>query len=566
MSQKETKGKKLSLREVFRSPNTIRVLICVLGTAVIIGLFEVAIVPMRYNLQVGMVPTTTISATKDVVDELSTEQRRKEAAAQVTPTYRYQEGITEQVMNDFDQIFAQLRSVRQYAGTLGDNSSTKVYTKEELQYARELLTLINLSDYQLTSLMRCKTEELEEAYTLLYAVLQSTMQGHVTQGQESTAVYNMNIVPAVLNACIRANMLIDQEVTDAAREAAREAVEPVIYKQGQNIVVRGQGRITANQLAMLSTLGLLSNGEVDMTIYVGAALLVALVMAVMLFLLAHIKDDMLRFGLPLYSTFNPWFYNTRMFDKVPIESWWDIVAGYNEETQSYKDAGGKNTQYWTIFSKDITAPSYAALWAQLISDSDKLLEQYKKQYGKDLTFTYHDHLQNTPGLMELPENNAGVELFWRFSQMTITPLADGDAVVEAVHESVNGPTLGLCSASKLDNSKQSMGESGMDIAWVTGLTPYTAQDAASYSYVVSGCDNPAGARLFIKFMMGGDDGQSGCYNVFDKLGHWSVRDDVTYKKSGITYEEVNLTAPDFEHIYQNYPNVKAYWTLWNSTR
>ena len=305
MSQKETKGKKLSLREVFRSPNTIRVLICVLGTAVIIGLFEVAIVPMRYNLQVGMVPTTTISATKDVVDELSTEQRRKEAAAQVTPTYRYQEGITEQVMNDFDQIFAQLRSVRQYAGTLGDNSSTKVYTKEELQYARELLTLINLSDYQLTSLMRCKTEELEEAYTLLYAVLQSTMQGHVTQGQESTAVYNIrqivnfrisialgqNIVPAVLNACIRANMLIDQEVTDAAREAAREAVEPVIYKQGQNIVVRGQGRITANQLAMLSTLGLLSNGEVDMTIYVGAALLVALVMAVMLFLLAHIKDD-----------------------------------------------------------------------------------------------------------------------------------------------------------------------------------------------------------------------------------------------------------------------------------
>ena len=191
MSQKETKGKKLSLREVFRSPNTIRVLICVLGTAVIIGLFEVAIVPMRYNLQVGMVPTTTISATKDVVDELSTEQRRKEAAAQVTPTYRYQEGITEQVMNDFDQIFSQLRSVRQYAGTLGDNSSTKVYTKEELQYARELLTLINLSDYQLTSLMRCKTEELEEAYTLLYAVLQSTMQGHVTQGQESTAVYNI---------------------------------------------------------------------------------------------------------------------------------------------------------------------------------------------------------------------------------------------------------------------------------------------------------------------------------------------------------------------------------------
>ena len=280
----------------------------------------------------------------------------------------------------------------------------------------------------------------------------------------------------------------------------------------------------------------------------------------------HISDDLIRFGLPLYSTFNPWFYNTRMFDKVPITSWWDIVEGYNVDTQSYKDANGNNTQHWTIYSKDITAPSYAALWAQLIVDGDKLAEQYKNQYGEDLVFTYHDHLQNTPGLMELPENNAGVELFWRFSQMTIVPLADGDAVVEAVHDSVNGPTLGLCSASKLDNSKLAQGENGMDIAWVTGLQPYTAQDAAAYSYVVGGCDNPAGARLYIRFLMGDTDGVSGCYQTFDKLGHWSVRDDVTYEKSGVAYEDVNLTAPDYEKIYANYPNVKAYWSLWNSTR
>ena len=113
MKRKDKDGKRFSLREFLRSPDAARLLICVLGTLVVIGLFEVAIVPMRYNLQVGMVPTTTISASKDVVDELSTEQRRKEAAAQVAPTYRFQEGVTEQVMSDFDQIFAQLRAVRQ---------------------------------------------------------------------------------------------------------------------------------------------------------------------------------------------------------------------------------------------------------------------------------------------------------------------------------------------------------------------------------------------------------------------------------------------------------------------
>ena len=276
----------------------------------------------------------------------------------------------------------------------------------------------------------------------------------------------------------------------------------------------------------------------------------------------HIDPNLLQYGMPLYSTFNPWFYNTEMFpDGVPITSWWDIVEGYNAETKSYKDANGNSTQKWTVYTKDVTAPSYAALWAQLIIDSDALFAQYKEQYGEELVITYNDKLQNTPGFMELPENNAGVELFWRFSQMFTTELPDGDAVVEAVDKSLNGPTLGLCSASKLDNAAM-----GMNIAWVTGLKPYTAQNAASYSYVVNGCDNPAGARLFINYMMGGVDGQSGCYQTFDKLGHWSVRSDIVYEKSGIEFEDVGLKAPDYEQVYANYPNVKAYWTLWANMR
>ena len=304
------KKKRISLREYIRSSAALRALICIIGIAATVAIFEVAIVPMRYSLEIGMVPTSTIAATKDVVDELSTEQRRSEAAAAVMPTYRYQEGVTEEVINGFDQIFAQLRAVRQYAAMLPDASSTRIYTKEELEYAHALLTMVHLSDYQLTSLMRSTQEELEEAYTLLYAALQSTMQGNVTQGQELTAVYNIrqivnyrisiplgqNVVPTVLNACIKANMIIDQEATEEAREAAREAVEPVVYKQGQNIVVRGEGSITPNQLAMLSSLGLLSSGKVDMTIYLGAALLVILTMSGMLLLLrrfsqSHVMGD-----------------------------------------------------------------------------------------------------------------------------------------------------------------------------------------------------------------------------------------------------------------------------------
>ena len=274
----------------------------------------------------------------------------------------------------------------------------------------------------------------------------------------------------------------------------------------------------------------------------------------------HISDDLLEFGLPLYSTFNPWYYNTKMYpDGVPISSWWDIVEGYDTSTCSYYDANGVNHQFWTIYTKGITGPSYASLWAQLIIDGEEIGAQYEKQYGKPLEYTYSGKLKNTAGVMELPENNAGVELFYRFSQMKMTELNDGDGVVDAVDQSINGPTLGLTSASKLDNA-----DMGMNIAWVTGLQPYTAFQSCSYSYLVNGSDNPAGSRLYIMFCMGGEDGQSGCYTAFDKRGTWSVRDDISYVKNGFSIEEVNLTEPDFDEIYSIYPNVTAYWKYWRS--
>ncbi len=274
----------------------------------------------------------------------------------------------------------------------------------------------------------------------------------------------------------------------------------------------------------------------------------------------HVDEALLKYGMPVYATCNPWYYNTAMYpDGCPLQSWWDIVEGYNTDTKSYTDASGNNTQFWTIYTKDITAPSYASLWAQLILDGDAIAAQYEAQYGTPLVYTYMDQLNNTPGMMEFPENNGGAELFWRFTQMIITELDDGDQVVAAVAESLNGPTLGLCSGSKLDNV-----HNGLAINWVTGLQPYTAFLACDNAYVASGCDNPAGARLYILFELGGDDAQSGCLSAFNAIGKWSVRDDFVFDQTPYNAQEVNLKSPDYESIYQLYPDVKAYWIYWRS--
>ena len=55
---------------------------------------------------------------------------------------------------------------------------------------------------------------------------------------------------------------------------------------------------------------------------------------------------------------------------------------------------------------------------------------------------------------EVPENNAGLEYMWRFSQMQMTFIGDGDELVQAVHNSTkDDPALCLSSSTLAERSR-----------------------------------------------------------------------------------------------------------------
>lgn len=58
-------------------------LIMLVGTLVILALFSVICVPQRYDLTVGSISPYTINATKDVVDQVTTDEKRRAAEASV---------------------------------------------------------------------------------------------------------------------------------------------------------------------------------------------------------------------------------------------------------------------------------------------------------------------------------------------------------------------------------------------------------------------------------------------------------------------------------------------------
>ena len=261
---------------------------------------------------------------------------------------------------------------------------------------------------------------------------------------------------------------------------------------------------------------------------------------------SHISEDLLRYGYPLYASQSFWYYNTEAFpENQPIDSWWQIIERNDDGSQKYR-----------LFAKEIgSETAYLSLFASFIVNAEQMEANYKEVYGEDLEYTY-----DASGFdFDVPENNAGVEYLWRFSQMKITFIGDGDELVEAVHNSTaDDPALALASAGKIENQE----ESGYNIDWCVNMAPYTGLLNVESMFAVKGCNSPAGARLFIRYITGGTDGQSGGLKPFTKVGNWPLRDDFEDKKNPKKLNELGAIANNLDDIYAIYPDVQDMWTYW----
>ena len=263
---------------------------------------------------------------------------------------------------------------------------------------------------------------------------------------------------------------------------------------------------------------------------------------------SHIDEENLKYGYPLYASQSMWYYNTKAFpDGQPIHSWWEIIEKNEDGTQKYR-----------LFTKEIGQESaYLSLFASFINNADEMAQSYKDTYGKDLEYTYDASSFD----FDVPENNAGVEYLWRFTQAEMTFISDGDELVLAVHNSTaEDPALCLASAGKIGNRD----ESGYDIAWCLNLTPYTALLNLECLFIAKGTNSPAGARLFIRYVTGGADGKSEGMKPFKKEGNWPIRDDVEDKKNPARLTELGARANDLSAIYDIYLDVQEMWTYWLS--
>ncbi len=269
-------------------------------------LLSASLTPGRYDLEVGQVAPEDIPATRTIIDRAATERARREAAAKVPDQYEIDPAITDNAETLVAALFAVIREVN------ADSSETYESRAVRLREAFAGYA-IALDDRAVAAAVDLDPDAALDLEKRLKSVVHGVMSTGVKEEyldaarQQAAAALEapdlsageVSLLRAIAETAIVPNMVFNAAETQAKREEAMAAVEPVKILKGQMIVREGDV-VTEAHLVILQDLGLLRDRPAWGAL-LGMVLIVAILEAVVGVYLCFFDRDLLasprRFSL-----------------------------------------------------------------------------------------------------------------------------------------------------------------------------------------------------------------------------------------------------------------------------
>lgn len=239
-------------------------------------------------------------------------------------------------------------------------------------------------------------------------------------------------------------------------------------------------------------------------------------------------DEEYKFpGLAIYTEMKVVFYNTEVWQKAPIDSWWDLTR---------PEWKGK-----IMMTNPMAAIETVGLFCSFVLHADEMAAAYKQEFGEAIKLS--------PGV-----ENAGYEFIKRLAANDLVITNSDQEVTDAIGAAgQKNPPLGIATSSKIrDKSK------GLKLGFVLDLKPRGTTKNPAYLNIVGGAPHVNAAKLLIRFMAGDSDGKGVGLNPFNVEGAWPTRkDQVSADKS--TLEDKNLWSEDYDFNFYNSEKVISFW-------
>ena len=239
------------------------------------------IITRKYDLKVGDIPKSDIKAHREIIDESATEARKKEAEEKVDKQYSLRTDVQKQSEEKIKGFFSSVEKV--LAQDKSEEEKAKLIPRAPFKITDEQANKIASMNAQSTkNLESVCIDGLNKAYEapiedgneqdLKEAKKEYTdfiSSSDLSDSEKAIALNFVNVVEP--------NFFYDKEKTDELIKETLKQVPPVMIKKNQIVVSEGEP-VTAHQLELLGTLGLLSDSASAICIYIALGVLVIIVM------------------------------------------------------------------------------------------------------------------------------------------------------------------------------------------------------------------------------------------------------------------------------------------------
>ncbi|MBE0670962.1 MAG: HDIG domain-containing protein [Anaerolineales bacterium] len=220
------------------------------------------------SLTVGDVAQITLQAPRDIeyVSEIRTEESRKAAESAVQPVYSTPDpAIARQQIERLRTTMQYITSVRSNIDFTVDEKKSNLVTLSDVRLRLETIDyVLGISDSRWEILQSEALRVLEQVMrrAVYEDKLESTQAGVSASVSLTLNEQQATLVTELVSAFIVPNSFFSEELTTAARQAAREGVKPIVqtYKTGETIVPAGE-IITPADVEAFERLGMIRPGQ-----------------------------------------------------------------------------------------------------------------------------------------------------------------------------------------------------------------------------------------------------------------------------------------------------------------
>lgn len=216
------------------------------------------------------------------------------------------------------------------------------------------------------------------------------------------------------------------------------------------------------------------------------------------------------------------FYNTEQFSQCPISNIWELTK------KEYKDK--------IYIPNPLRSFSTYAFCSSMFFHEEELLKSYEDYMGKPFV---------------AKEGESIAEVFFNMLCDNVIFTNSSDEVADALG---NGEAyFGIMVSSKLR-----MADVGYDIAPIFNLNPFSGALSSFSVMLTKDSRSINSAKLFIRYLLGEEDGKGEGYTPFNTMGTWSARTDI---KDGtdISLDQIDVIVPDQERLIRDKKVLTEFW-------